>query len=117
MLESFKKKGPTGEIVLQMSDSPVVLAFWTCLQLERYLIYSWQCWQNYFLLINDSDILAELDLPPSNISRYENQVPPYQPIPFPNQDDPEFQMWVYYNSQLYLRKLLNQVHSSLYDEQ
>src|SRR2546423_8844540 len=113
MLESFKKKDSTGRITLQMSDSPVVLAFWSCFQLERYFGLPCSGVGRIILLTNDSDTLAELNLPPSNISRYEAQVPPYRPNPFPNPNDPEYQMWFYYNSQLYLRKLLNQVHSSL----
>lgn len=59
-------------------------------------------------LIFYSDILAELDLPPSGISRLEEFVR------FPN-DKPE-PMSAYYAGQIALRKLLNRVHLSLYDQ-
>ncbi|KAI9787488.1 MAG: hypothetical protein M1839_000017 [Geoglossum umbratile] len=79
----------------------VICAFWTCLQLE-------------------SDVLAELDLPPSGISRLE----PIMPLPTctgtgvtdPAGNDPESLMWMYYLAQITLRKLLNRVHSELYKE-
>ncbi|KAI9817330.1 MAG: hypothetical protein M1826_001645, partial [Phylliscum demangeonii] len=65
----------------------VAVNFWTCLQLE-------------------SDILAELDLPPSGISRLE------EVMPFPMTQTSL--MWSYYSAQIYLRKLLNRVHLTLY---
>ncbi|KAI9805323.1 MAG: hypothetical protein M1833_005776 [Piccolia ochrophora] len=65
----------------------IVMAFWTCLQLE-------------------SDILAELDLPPSGITRLEEVMP----FPSPRRS----LIWAYYAGQIGLRKLLNRVHSALY---
>ncbi|KAI9793654.1 MAG: hypothetical protein M1816_007549 [Peltula sp. TS41687] len=71
-------------------NNPVVVAFWTCLQLE-------------------SDILAELDLPPSGITRYEEL------MPFPKVQ--KSLIWTYYTAQIGLRKLLNRVHFALYKPQ
>ncbi|KAI9675577.1 MAG: hypothetical protein M1817_000943 [Caeruleum heppii] len=67
----------------------ITTCFWTALQLE-------------------SDILAELDLPQSGITRYEYT------MPFPKGKPGEELMWTYYLAQIGLRKLLNRVHSSLY---
>ncbi|KAI9842480.1 MAG: hypothetical protein M1838_003105 [Thelocarpon superellum] len=64
-------------------------AFWTCLQLE-------------------SDILAELDLPPSGITRLEDT------MPFPEIKSDDYIIGFYYLAQIGLRKLLNRVHTSLY---
>ncbi|KAK5006287.1 hypothetical protein LTR39_005701 [Cryomyces antarcticus] len=80
------------------------LAFWTCLQLE-------------------SDILAELDLPSSGISRYEDNVslplgiiedmPQNEQAP-DNSQDAEMVM-LYYSAQIQLRKILNRTHTALYN--
>ncbi|KAH0566193.1 hypothetical protein GP486_000407 [Trichoglossum hirsutum] len=79
----------------------IICAFWTCLQLE-------------------SDLLAELDLPPSGISRLEQTVPlppcTGKGVTDPAGNDPESLMWMYYLAQITLRKLLNRVHSELYKE-
>ncbi|KAI9758858.1 MAG: hypothetical protein M1840_003741 [Geoglossum simile] len=79
----------------------MICAFWTCLELE-------------------SDVLAELDLPPSGISRLELT------MPLPNctgtrmahtaEYEEDLLMWMYYLAQITLRKLLNRVHSELYKE-
>ncbi|KAI0838785.1 hypothetical protein F5Y06DRAFT_287090 [Hypoxylon sp. FL0890] len=76
-------------------DNQLAFAFWTCLQLE-------------------SDILAELPLPHSNILQYEDR------MPYPNSEyavNHGFSEHVItgYIAQLYLRKQLNQVHTLLYD--
>lgn len=71
-----------------MDSDAIRVAFWTCLQLE-------------------SDILAELDLPPSGISRLE------ETILFPS--DKPMPEAAYYAGQIALRKLLNRVHFSLYN--
>ncbi|KAI1140241.1 hypothetical protein F5Y05DRAFT_403255 [Hypoxylon sp. FL0543] len=76
-------------------DNQLAFAFWTCLQLE-------------------SDILAELPLPHSNILQYEDR------MPYPNSEyavNQGFSEHVItgYIAQLYLRKQLNQVHTLLYD--
>ncbi|CAG8904335.1 unnamed protein product [Penicillium nalgiovense] len=74
-------------------------AYWTCLQLE-------------------SDLLAELDIPASGISRSEGRIP----IPkgkwtmfLPNNlTAPETMMMLFYSAQIHLRKILNRVHTDLY---
>ncbi|KAL7272549.1 hypothetical protein RUND412_004639 [Rhizina undulata] len=77
----------------------ILRAFWSCLQLE-------------------SDVLAELDLPPSGISRLEDSMMLPSAVALPSldseakEDDPL--MWMYYLAQIALRKLLNRVHTALY---
>ncbi|KAJ5123498.1 hypothetical protein N7448_009595 [Penicillium atrosanguineum] len=76
-----------------------VFAYWSCLQLE-------------------SDLLVELDIPASGISRYESR------IPFPKgryaTDAPEdatlpsTRVMLYYYSQIHLHKTLNHVHMDLF---
>ncbi|KAF5855048.1 hypothetical protein ETB97_010200 [Aspergillus alliaceus] len=86
-----------------MPDSPVKdlydFAYWTCLQLE-------------------SDILAELDLPASGISRSEARIslPKEQfTLNLPNEiSAPNTMMMFFYSAQIYLRKILNRVHTDLY---
>ncbi|KAJ6171531.1 hypothetical protein N7470_000598 [Penicillium chermesinum] len=71
----------------------ICFTFWTCLQLE-------------------SDLLAELDIPASGISRSESQIglPSRQySLGFPDDTD-----MLYYSAQIHLRKLLNRVHTDLY---
>ncbi|KAI5807562.1 hypothetical protein DFH27DRAFT_546792 [Peziza echinospora] len=76
--------------------------FWSCMQLE-------------------SDVLAELDLPPSGLSRLEDTMTLPNGIctktsdPDVREDDPL--MWLYYLAQIALRKLLNRVHTALYKQQ
>ncbi|KAJ5102946.1 hypothetical protein N7532_003475 [Penicillium argentinense] len=74
-------------------------AYWTCLQLE-------------------SDLLAELDIPASGISRSEGLIALPKgrwTIPLPNNfDDPRVRMMLFYSSQIHLRKVLNRVHTDLY---
>ncbi|KAI9820417.1 MAG: hypothetical protein M1832_003750 [Thelocarpon impressellum] len=67
----------------------ILTSFWTSLQLE-------------------SDILAELDLPPSGITRMEDA------MPFPKFRSDDTIIGLYYLAQIGLRKLLNRVHNSLY---
>ncbi|KAJ5848937.1 hypothetical protein N7534_008255 [Penicillium rubens] len=74
-------------------------AYWTCLQLE-------------------SDLLAELDIPASGISRSEGRIP----IPkgkwtmfLPNNlTAPETMTMLFYSAQIHLRKILNREHTDLY---
>lgn len=67
-----------------------------------------------------SDVLAELDLPPSGISRLEDAMPLPSCIAQPaydaetKEDDPL--MWMYYLAQIALRKLLNRAHTTLYNK-
>ncbi|PGH15145.1 hypothetical protein AJ80_05657 [Polytolypa hystricis UAMH7299] len=74
-------------------------AFWTCLQLE-------------------SDILAELDLPASGISRLEGRMLFPKGVfthKIPNEiRAPTTMMMLYYSAQIHLRKILNRVHTDLY---
>lgn len=74
--------------------------YWTCLQLE-------------------SDLLAELDIPASGISRSESSIPlpkgKWTIIPLPNDmKDPHVMMMMFYSAQIHLRKVLNRVHTDLY---
>jgi hypothetical protein len=66
-----------------------------------------------------SDVLAELDLPPSGITRLEDSMALPSSIALPpaydsetREDDPL--MWMYYLAQIALRKLLNRAHTTLY---
>ncbi|CAG8066330.1 unnamed protein product, partial [Penicillium nalgiovense] len=75
-------------------------AFWTCLQLE-------------------SDLLAELDIPVSGISRSEGRIPIPKgkwTIVLPNNlTAPKTMMMLFYSAQIHLRKVLNRVHTDLYN--
>ncbi|EAW06308.1 putative C6 finger domain protein [Aspergillus clavatus NRRL 1] len=87
----------------QMQDGPMKdlydFAYWTCLQLE-------------------SDILAELDLPASGISRAEARIglPKGRfTLALPNEIcAPSTMMMFFYSAQIHLRKVLNRVHTDLY---
>ncbi|QMW36968.1 hypothetical protein G4B11_000204 [Aspergillus flavus] len=87
----------------QMPDGPdkdqYDFAYWTCFQLE-------------------SDILAELDLPASGISRSEARISLPKgrfTLNFSNEvSTPNTTMMFYYSAQIYLRKVLNRVHTELY---
>lgn len=74
-------------------------AYWTCLQLE-------------------SDLLAELDIPASGISRSEGrmELPKGKfTITLPNDlNAPQTMMMLFYSAQIHLRKVLNRVHTDLY---
>ncbi|KAJ5051290.1 hypothetical protein NUH16_003071 [Penicillium rubens] len=77
-------------------------AYWTCLQLE-------------------SDLLAELDIPASGISRSEGRIPIPKgkwTIVLPNNlTAPETMMMLFYSAQIHLRKILNRVHTDLYKDE
>ncbi|KAL2782485.1 hypothetical protein BJX66DRAFT_345790, partial [Aspergillus keveii] len=77
----------------------VNFTYWTCLQLE-------------------SDILAELDLPASGVSRVESRIdhPNGQfTISLPNDiSAPNTMMMFFYHAQIHLRKILNRIHTDLY---
>lgn len=68
----------------------------------------------------NSDVLAELDLPPSGISRLEDSMnlPSGHSTESSDgdvrEDNPE--MWMYYLAQIALRKLLNRAHTALYKQ-
>ena len=65
-----------------------------------------------------SDILAELDLPASGISRAESRIDlpkGVYTITLPNEiRAPTTMMMFYYSAQIHLRKVLNRVHTDLY---
>lgn len=90
-----------GKLNMEASDSYtdlVKFTFWTCLQLE-------------------SDILAELDLPASGITRYEQLYSTNHPkgVTLGDWTDPQQnEMMIYYSAQVQLRVILNRVHSLLY---
>ncbi|KAF7115349.1 hypothetical protein CNMCM5793_002165 [Aspergillus hiratsukae] len=87
----------------QMQDGPTKdlydFAYWTCLQLE-------------------SDLLAELDLPASGISRAESRISLPKgrfTLALPNEiGAPSTMMMFFYSAQIHLRKVLNRVHTDLY---
>ncbi|KAL6714688.1 hypothetical protein ACLMJK_008113 [Lecanora helva] len=94
-------KKPSFKSVKDPNSDRIKLAFWTSLQLE-------------------SDILAELDIPPSGIQEVQDVVPypkatitqgPYMP----GETQPP-EIIVYYAAQLYVRKLLNDIQKELYQE-
>ncbi|KAI1122190.1 hypothetical protein F5Y10DRAFT_281884 [Nemania abortiva] len=87
----YKTKNPTS-----CKDNLLALAFWTCLQLEN-------------------DILAELPLPPSGISKYEDT------MPYPNGEIMTKQgvadrVVKSYFAQLFLQKQLNNIYIHLYTQ-
>ncbi|RMJ21965.1 C6 finger domain protein [Aspergillus sp. HF37] len=82
---------------------------------DLYLFNYWTCFQL------ESDILAELDLPDSGISRMESRMA----LPtgrytlntpgIPGEVDPQnYTMMFLYSAQIHLRKILNRVHTDLY---
>ncbi|KAJ5707323.1 hypothetical protein N7488_007124 [Penicillium malachiteum] len=87
----------------RMDDGPrkdlYIFAFWTCLQLE-------------------SDLLAELDIPASGISRSESRMGLPKgifTIQIPDSlEAPNTRMMLFYSAQIHLRKVLNRVHTDLY---
>lgn len=74
-------------------------AFWSCLQLE-------------------SDILAEVELPPSGITRYEGTQHKEMPSEVTLETIPEFSgredILRFYSYQIQLRRTMNDIHSMLY---
>lgn len=103
-----------------MDDGPLKdlyeLAYWTCLQLERqektYSNEEGHCSDD------SSDILAELDLPASGISRLESRIAlpkGHFTLNLPNEiRAPSTMMMLFYSAQIHLRKVLNRVHTDLY---
>ncbi|KAL1879895.1 hypothetical protein VTK73DRAFT_6707 [Phialemonium thermophilum] len=82
-------------VVTEKTDNQLIFAFWSCLQLE-------------------SDIIAELPLPQSNILAYEEL------MPLPNLDLArehgfDTRVLLSYKTQLYLRRKLNDAHQLLYN--
>ncbi|RKU39804.1 hypothetical protein DL546_000126 [Coniochaeta pulveracea] len=87
----------SGEAVpgTSLRDNQLIFAFWTCVQLE-------------------SDILAELPLPPSPILQYENNIP-YPDIRLAKVAGFNDTVILSYTTQVYLRRSLNEVHNTLHD--
>lgn len=86
----------------------IVLASWTCLQLE-------------------SDILAEMRLPSSGITTLEDVLPmpqnmqdnedaDYQGVKLTQESDSDGRILVLYTAQMFLRKRLNQIHKEMYGD-
>ena len=68
----------------------------------------------------DSDILAELDIPPSGIQEVQADVPypkgTSDPGGLSSGEAETSEIMTYYSAQLYLRKLLNDIQKELYQE-
>lgn len=97
-------------IPVPAKDNPLIFAFWTCLQLERYVCFIWLETRG---LTPFSDIVAELPCPHSGILTYEEN------MPSPNiveavKDGFEEKIVSSYQGQLYLRKHLNRLHNMFY---
>ncbi|KAJ6790005.1 hypothetical protein PWT90_03794 [Aphanocladium album] len=91
-LDKLKKFKTTREFIKDTKYNQLSLAFWTCLQLE-------------------SDLIAELPVPPSGLLLYENDIPHpnmslLEGFPKPVLDS--------YLGQLYLRTHLNSIHRMFY---
>ncbi|KAF3923255.1 hypothetical protein ABW21_db0201104 [Orbilia brochopaga] len=71
----------------------MILTFWSCVQLE-------------------SDLLAELDVPRSGITRLEGSQE--LQMTYKDRETENIEMWFYFMAQYHIRKILNQVHSELY---
>ncbi|KAI6837593.1 hypothetical protein KC332_g8898 [Hortaea werneckii] len=89
------------EMIKTKRHNLIVLAAWTCLQLE-------------------SDILAELRLPSSHIQEIENRLAYPKEVPKDENTmefvgkTPENPVDIYYSFQLWLRLRLNQIHREMY---
>jgi hypothetical protein len=110
-LERFKKIKYGQEGVVPARDNPLIIAFWTCLQLERYLIftYNMKC-----ALIICSDIVAELPCPHSGILTLEEDMPSPNFTAAADIDGFGPMVVESYGAQLFLRKHLNQLHNMFY---
>ena len=108
-LDTFKKRKINNQPVSD-KDNPLVFAFWTCLQLERYGHFPSVTTR----LTLNSDIFAELPCPLSGILTFEVDMPGpnleaarkagFSPIVVES-----------YAAQLFLRKHLNDLHSMFYN--
>ncbi|KAK2625086.1 hypothetical protein QTJ16_005455 [Diplocarpon rosae] len=81
--------------IVYHKDNPLVIAFWTCLQLE-------------------SDLLAELPCPHSGILTYEEDMPLPNATAMVEEDKFDRRAMQSYNAQLVLRKHLNGLHNMFY---
>lgn len=91
-LDRMRKIKQSGQLIQESRYNNLALAFWTCLQLE-------------------SDLIAELQLPPSGLLSYEDD------MPHPNMSLLEGynqRILDSYPGQLYLRTHLNSIHRMFY---
>ncbi|PFH62617.1 hypothetical protein XA68_12869 [Ophiocordyceps unilateralis] len=91
-LDKLRKMKQGAQFIMEPKYNQIALAFWTCLQLE-------------------SDLIAELPLPPSGLLQYEDDMPP------PNMSllhDVDQRVLDSYPGQLYLRTHLNSIHRLFY---
>ncbi|XP_044721337.1 fungal zn(2)-Cys(6) binuclear cluster domain-containing protein [Hirsutella rhossiliensis] len=91
-LDKLRKMKHNREFIQDPKYNQLALAFWTCLQLE-------------------SDLIAEMPLPPSGLLSYEDD------MPHPNMsllDDVDQRVLDSYPGQLYLRTHLNSIHRLFY---
>ncbi|KAL2073772.1 hypothetical protein VTL71DRAFT_11098 [Oculimacula yallundae] len=93
-LKRVKKEGA----VVPEKDNPLVIAFWTCLQLE-------------------SDIVAELPCPHSGILTYEEDMPYPDIQTAVDKNGFTTEVMSGYMGQLFLRKHLNSLHHMFYNPQ
>jgi hypothetical protein len=99
-------------VIQTLRDNQIVYAFWSCLQLERYVDQPFLA--ETLTKAQDSDIIAELPLPQSGILAFEEMMPyPNATLAGSYEFDPR--VLASFTAQLYLRKALNQVHQMLYD--
>ncbi len=110
-LDRFKRLKEIHGAVPQPRDNHLIIAFWTCLQLERWvtrrLLHSSQA-------NTGSDLVAELPVPHSGILTYEEDMPGLNLQAAVDGD--KFDPWVItsYAAQLSMRKHLNQLHNMFY---
>ena len=87
------------EVMKPSRRNLINFAFWSCLQLE-------------------SDILAEVELPPSGITRYERQqhreIPTGVTLESIPESDGQKDILRFYSYQVQIRRTLNDIHSILY---
>ncbi|UKZ62007.1 uncharacterized protein TrAtP1_003267 [Trichoderma atroviride] len=91
-LDKLKKIKTNMEFIQEGKYNQLALAFWTCLQLE-------------------SDLIAELPLPPSGLLQYENDMPQPNMSLLQGFDQRVVDS---YPAQLYLRTHLNSIHRMFY---
>lgn len=93
-LDRFKRLRDTNGYITA-KDNPLVIAFWTCLQLE-------------------SDIVAEIPIPQSGILTFEEDMPAPNLHAASAEDGFDPLVMESYGAQLFLRKHLNQLHNMFY---
>ncbi|KAG6122998.1 hypothetical protein E4U14_002370 [Claviceps sp. LM454 group G7] len=90
--QKFRQIKQDMAMIVEPKYNQLALAFWTCLQLE-------------------SDLIAELQLPPSGLLSYENDMPPPNMSMLQGFDQKVLDS---YPAQLYLRTHLNCIHRMFY---